>query len=267
MRFSIGELEEMTGVSRTTFRFYDSEGLITPERSDNRYRTYSEKELIRLVQLKQLNAFGLELSEMPGVRRGVDHGEVCRALVEKQQAIADEIELLYRKLARIQLHVDAYRRFAGTLPDVRESRMISTYRLLIRDGKTMHPNYAAVFRRWMGAAPYTYSFVRIPREALFMPPDALCPCEAGIGLLAGAFQRMKEPLEDPVEYSPPCKCIEGMLRVKDPLRIPRAALEPFDRYIRQHSVIPMADFHAWIVYAPAEDGEGEYLLSVRLGIS
>ena len=43
MRATIGELEKLTGMSRTTLRYYDTEGRLDPERQENGYRLYTEK--------------------------------------------------------------------------------------------------------------------------------------------------------------------------------------------------------------------------------
>ena len=40
MNFTIGELEKLTGMNRTTLRYYDAEGLIDPARLENGYRKY-----------------------------------------------------------------------------------------------------------------------------------------------------------------------------------------------------------------------------------
>ena len=39
---TIKELERRTGLPRTSIRFYEQEGLLTPERRENNYRDYSE---------------------------------------------------------------------------------------------------------------------------------------------------------------------------------------------------------------------------------
>ena len=77
MKFSIGELEKLTGMNRTALRYYDAEGLIDPERQENGYRLYSDEDVMSLIQLKQMSAFGIELSEMPGSARNVGIKDVC----------------------------------------------------------------------------------------------------------------------------------------------------------------------------------------------
>ena len=42
---TIKEMEARTGLTRANIRFYEAEGLITPERRPNGYRDYSEEDL------------------------------------------------------------------------------------------------------------------------------------------------------------------------------------------------------------------------------
>ena len=169
MKMTIGELEKLTGMNRSALRFYDSEGLLNPERGENGYRRYSEKDVLSLVQIKQLNALGVELSELPDVKNQVSCGDIYRNLISKEQQIEKEIEEMYDKLSRLRLHVDAFRQCAENETAVQEGRMIGAYRIYYQSPKVDHPNTAAIFRRWITEVPFTYSTIRIPQKALLLP--------------------------------------------------------------------------------------------------
>jgi len=266
MKFSIGELEHLTGMNRTTLRYYDAEGLIDPERMENGYRNYSREDLASLVQLKQLQSFGLELSDLPSAQRDVTCREVHQSLVAQEQAIGEEIEDLYQKLARLRLHMDAYGQCLNNPSEIREGRMVGAYRLYIRPRGKNHPRTAEIFQRWMEAVPETYTMIRIPGEAMLLPPGAVCDADTGIGLLSSAFRRLNEKLEEPVEYTPPSKCIGGMIELRQLEQIPRSALDPFIAYIDRNGVIPLGDFHGWVVYAPVNREKEPFRVFLRLGI-
>ncbi len=265
MQVSIGELEKLTGMSRTALRFYDTEGLVAPERLENGYRMYSEQDLMSLVQLRQLSAFGVELSELPRMDNRVTCREIHGTLVKKEQEIERQIEELYQKLARLQLHVDAYQTCLNEETPVTEGRMTGAYRLFYEKVRN-HPGAEVIVRRWIGAAPYRYSVIRISKNALFLPETGVCPSEMGIGLLGSAFHRMQEVLEEPMEYTPPSKCLQGVIRVKDLRQIPVRLLMPFRAMIEQRCVIPLSDFYGWVVYAPVSHRDDCFSVSLRIGI-
>lgn len=267
MRMTIGELEKLTGMNRTALRYYDSEGLLDPERGENGYRMYSEEDVMSLVQLKQLNALGVELSELPDVKNQISCADIYRCLIGKEQQIENEIEELYQKLSRLRLHVDAFKECTADETTVQEGRMIGAYRIYYQPPKLDHPNTAAIFKRWMAEVPHTYSTVRIPQKALLMPASETCQADVGLGLLSVNFQRANETFQEPMEYTPPCKCIHGCVQVKRLDRIPCAVLEPFKQYLERHSLIPIGDMYGWVVYSPVDHQRDAYRISLRVGIS
>ena len=265
MKLTIGELERLTGLSRTTLRYYDTEGLIDPERQENGYRTYSEENLLSLVQIRQLNALGVELSALPCLHNSLSCADITDVLVQEEQKIEAEIEALYQRLSRLRLHVDAYRACACADTIVTEDRMMGVYRLFFEEGP-LDEQACRIFRRWMAKVPDTYSTIRIPAEALFLDDDAFCPVQLGIGLLSGAFNRLGETFEPPMQYTPPSKCIRGDIHIRQLDRIPKHILNPFQQYLESHQLIPIGDFYGWIIYSPIHQEKDSFHISLRLGI-
>jgi len=64
-RFFIGELSRRTGIPSHTVRYYEQLGLIDPpERTEAKYRVYSEQDETRLRFIEQAKLFGLSLTEI-----------------------------------------------------------------------------------------------------------------------------------------------------------------------------------------------------------
>ncbi len=63
----ISELEKQLSVPKATIRFYESEGLLRPERSTNNYRDYSDADLQQLKQILILRKLGLSIPEIKAV--------------------------------------------------------------------------------------------------------------------------------------------------------------------------------------------------------
>ncbi len=47
-------VEELVGITRKNIRFYEEQGLLSPQRADNGYREYEEEDVHRLMQIKLL---------------------------------------------------------------------------------------------------------------------------------------------------------------------------------------------------------------------
>ena len=60
----INEVESLVGITKRNIRFYEKEGLLTPNRnSENGYRDYTEDDITALRQVKLLRKLGVPLEE------------------------------------------------------------------------------------------------------------------------------------------------------------------------------------------------------------
>ena len=66
----IKEVEEKTGLERSSIRFYEKEGLIHPRRLENGYREYGEEDLEALYKIMLLRSLGATVEEVKEVFSG-----------------------------------------------------------------------------------------------------------------------------------------------------------------------------------------------------
>ena len=67
---TIKEIEALTGMTRANIRFYESQGLLSPERGENGYRDYKEDDLSVLQRIKLLRMLELSLDEIQKLQTG-----------------------------------------------------------------------------------------------------------------------------------------------------------------------------------------------------
>lgn len=67
---TIKELEQAVGMTRANIRFYEQEGLISPARSANGYRDYSDQDVETLERIKLLRRLHLDLDTIRAVQSG-----------------------------------------------------------------------------------------------------------------------------------------------------------------------------------------------------
>lgn len=63
---NINEVEKLLNISRANVRFYEKEGLITPQRHSNGYRDYSDEDIEKLKQIIILRKIGISI---PNIKR------------------------------------------------------------------------------------------------------------------------------------------------------------------------------------------------------
>ena len=105
----IGEVTELTGLSATTLRHYDSHGLITSSaRSPGGFRLYSQDDLRRILLVRRMKPLGFTLDQM---REFLDAAEIIQnpdgiPTAERKQAettladIREETRNRYEKLLK-----------------------------------------------------------------------------------------------------------------------------------------------------------------------
>lgn len=97
----IGELSERTGVSIPTIRVYEREGLIsTAERTDGRFRIFSEEHLLRLSFIKTLRNLGLPLTDIKSLI-ALSEGQAAAIEADIPQAIAADLRMRIEQLERL----------------------------------------------------------------------------------------------------------------------------------------------------------------------
>ena len=82
---TIKELERLTGLPRTSIRFYEQEGFLHPERRENNYRNYSPEDVRTLEKIRLLRQLSLDLDTI----RRLQAGELplSQALIHQAKAL------------------------------------------------------------------------------------------------------------------------------------------------------------------------------------
>lgn len=115
----IAELEQRTGVSRHTLRYYEKQGLLLAvARSRNNYRDYPQSAVREVNLLCQMKALGFSLKEI---------GEVLEALRARRIDCAAGAALMREKRRLVETRIADLKRVRALLKD-EESRLDASAR-------------------------------------------------------------------------------------------------------------------------------------------
>lgn len=109
----IGELAARAGVTRKTVRYYESLGLLRPDRSGNGYRDYGEFDLRVVAEVRSLNRLGIPVDRtrpfLDCLAAGREHGDDCPASLATYRAaiseLTERIEALTAKRDALLVHL------------------------------------------------------------------------------------------------------------------------------------------------------------------
>ena len=96
----IKELENLLSISRSNIRFYEKQGLFSPERKDNNYREYTEQDIKVLKKIIVLRKMGLTVEEIKLVQN--NDLPFTDAINNTKQRLEAEIEQLNGSLKLVK---------------------------------------------------------------------------------------------------------------------------------------------------------------------
>ena len=118
------ELEKELGISKHTIFYYEKEGIITPQRDDNGYRSYSQDDLQKLNMVKFLRNLNISIDDVKAILNNELDFKECLEInqihLEKQikslEEVQENIEMYVRKdlpmlpaLQQIQREIKNYK--------------------------------------------------------------------------------------------------------------------------------------------------------------
>jgi len=106
MKYKIGEIAKLAGVSKRTVDYYTNLGLLEPARSESNYRYYSEEALVRLKLIEGLKEKRLTLEEIKKRLHLLD-GDLLKAKKEKRRpnnidSIIEQVKQFENQLTQLQ---------------------------------------------------------------------------------------------------------------------------------------------------------------------
>jgi DNA-binding transcriptional MerR regulator len=102
----IGELSERTGTPRRLLRYYEEQGLISSQRTDNGYRSYTEGSIDRVQQVRGLLDAGLPTRIIKEILPCLDKPRA----IHVEDATPEMIATLERERDRMTARIDCLAR-------------------------------------------------------------------------------------------------------------------------------------------------------------
>ncbi|WP_349673307.1 MerR family transcriptional regulator [Lacrimispora sp.] len=97
-QYSIRQTSEQLGISKDTLRYYDKLGLVSPKRGENRYRYYTQKDILDLQYCEVMKYIGFTLAEIKNVFKYIK-ANCTENPSEMQKILSDKTVNIERKAA------------------------------------------------------------------------------------------------------------------------------------------------------------------------
>ncbi len=113
MSYSIGEFAKIIGVTTSMLRYYEKEGLHTPERDENNVREYTENDIGWVRFLLHLKSSGMSITELKQYTKWRAIGEETilnrKKLLEKRKnLLAQQIQQMQESMNILNQKIEFY---------------------------------------------------------------------------------------------------------------------------------------------------------------
>ncbi|MBB5959876.1 DNA-binding transcriptional MerR regulator [Saccharothrix tamanrassetensis] len=127
----IGELSERTGATVRMLRYYEQHGLLTPQRTESRYRVYDEADVERVRSVRCLIASGLNVRLARLVLAHAFGEEV--ELPDDEAGCVPLLEMLQDELGTVEQRIEALERSRAHL-----SRLVADVEVILDARRSEH---------------------------------------------------------------------------------------------------------------------------------
>lgn len=97
---NIGEIAGKSGLPAKTIRYYEDIGLVTPKRSDNGYRRFSDSDLHKLTFLARARALGFSIEDCRTLMALYE--DETRASADVKAVARQHLQRIEEKIAQLQ---------------------------------------------------------------------------------------------------------------------------------------------------------------------
>ncbi|MCF0120962.1 MAG: MerR family transcriptional regulator, partial [Oscillospiraceae bacterium] len=207
MRYKIGDVSRILGISADLIRYYEERGVVSPEKDPhNSYRYYDTWDINYLIDCLWYKQFGFSIDQIAGMASATTVDGLLEQLDEKQRDISASIrhqQLLYERIKQYYDSLIRIRDLIGKC-DIRETAEFVCY---LNRHNTQYDNRAELQRLsrvWLNFMPFTKRYFEVPLENVL---------DGGDDYAWGFSLGMKYVREFGIEVKPPVKFMPSQLCV------------------------------------------------------
>lgn len=207
-RYRIGEIAQLLGLTTQALRFYEQEGVISPKKSENGTRYFTQAEVIRLLAFKKYRLSEFSLQEIAAHFQQGTLNSLTKQLNNQSEKLIAQSEMLLRRAQSIRLFEHNLREAQATQEQIvcMNNPMIYLQNLTFDQLNAMTGPQRAAFDAFLAAMPETAMFFTSPLDFSHEPAFRF-------GTTPQTAQTWSLPLADTI-HIPPAQCVRLYIRTQ-----------------------------------------------------
>ena len=212
MRYKIGDVSRILGISADLLRYYEKKGVVRPQKDQNNdYRYYDTWDINFLIDCLWFKHFGFGIPQVAYMVTDCYHGDLISLLDEKSDQMASEIRKQEQLLARLREYREAVERVKAGLGvcDIQDSPELICYLNRFNYSYNYTPEMQRLSRQWQEYMPFTQRYFEIPQEGLMGDGADFA---WGFSLRTPYAEELDVHVKPPVKRLPSRRCIHSAFR-------------------------------------------------------
>ncbi|MDF2921633.1 MAG: helix-turn-helix transcriptional regulator, MerR family [Paenibacillaceae bacterium] len=169
MKYKIGDISKLLGMSTEGLRYYEESGIITPKKvASSKFRYYDVWDLHILVRARAYKRLGFSLREIDDIVNSKKEVKITDMLLEKEKKLEEEVIHSLNLLKRTRQIKEMYADTPGMIYQYRLEHCPGIYRINTQDRYALinDPSVRSLANEWIDKAPFVFSSGLFPREEL-----------------------------------------------------------------------------------------------------
>ena len=255
MRYKIGDVAGILGISTDLIRYYEEKGVVSPVKDpDNNYRYYDTWDINYLIDCLWYKNFGFGIEQIANMASECNYEALLERFEDKSEEILASIrhqEMLLQRIRMFCERLTSTKSYIGKC-DLQRSAEFIRYINRYNFSYDNHPSLRELSREWLRYLPFTRRHFEIPEDAL----------TGGRGDYAWGFSLdmpyVKEfgvEIKPPVEYMPARLCVHSAFKSVGKDQFTARHLDFVMEYVNANGMRTAGDAFGNLTCSVVEDGQ------------
>jgi len=212
MRYKIGDVAGILGISTDLIRYYEEKGVVSPSKDpNNNYRYYDTWDINYLIDCLWYKNFGFGIEQIANMVAQCDYDSLLQRFEDKSDEIMETIrrqEMLLERLRKFCERLTNTKSYLGKC-DLRHNAEFVRY--LNRHNFTYDnpPALRELSREWLKYMPFTRRYFEIPKDAM---TGGRGDYSWGFSLGMQYVNEFKVNVKPPIEFIPSQLCVHSAFK-------------------------------------------------------
>lgn len=242
MKYRIGVVSDLLGLSSEGLRLYERTGILGAQRqtTPGSYRMYSHLDITALIMARMYHNCGFTMQETERMINTNDVDVVRAYYGEKRKALQDEVAFKQHLLQ----HLEEIEKLIESIPKQLDHQTVEMrpgmyrFEYVHQDQLILHKSQYKKFRYWVQLAPFTFPAQRSLWAQLCKGNDKSVSA-MGIMEEDAAFFGIEE--DEDVKYYPPTKCLMTVVELVGEEASSTDYLAGLRQYVEENGIEVMGD--------------------------